>query len=263
MKKIVLCPNPARDIGYSSTLETIAILEEAGLNYSVCPLFDQTSETRMLGSARFSLPEDELPGAYMAICFGGDGTIMRTARIASRYNVPVLSINKGNMGFIAELESVDRSMILKALNGDYRLDTRLMLDIAVNRNGERIYGGFALNDAVISKGGTAKVIGITAYSDGSEVMSYRGDGIIIATPTGSTGYSMSAGGPLIEPQTESIIITPICAHSMTARAFVVSRDRTVTVELGSLSDREAYLSVDGGSSVELKSGDVVSAIRSN
>ena len=144
----------------------------------------------------------------------------------------------------------------------YTIEPRMMLDVSVRRGRETLYRDLALNDAVITKGAVARVIDLIVRGDGVHIYDYSGDGVILATPTGSTAYSMSAGGPIVEPTSENILVTPICAHSLHAKPLVMGRDRIVSVRIGKLSRKTAYLSVDGGRAFKLCGGDTVEVRRS-
>ena len=199
--------------------------------------------------------EEAVDSAEMIITFGGDGTILRAARLVADRPIPILGINMGGKGFMAELETDDIKLVACAARGEYELGYRMMLDAELWRGGKAVSGDFALNDVVIR--GINKVIEVTLYGDGSRISSFEGDGAVIATPTGSTAYSMSAGGPVVEPLAHNIIVTPICAHVLEAKPYVLMSDRNVTVELGFSKSNPAYMSVDGCEPVPVFSGDEI------
>jgi NAD+ kinase len=206
--------------------------------------------------------DHELPGAFMVICFGGDGTILHMAKAATRQNVPILGVNMGTLGFMAELENSELSMLQKLATGEFHIDERMMLDVTVHRARDIIFHDICLNDAVITKGAVARVIHLDVDCDGVRAMECNGDGIIVATPTGSTAYSLSAGGPVVEPEASSILITPICAHDMVSRSIVASDKRVITMALMPNTRRSAYLSVDGGKALRVNAGDLVTIKKS-
>ena len=264
MNNILLCPNMHRDVGLKVTLEAKKMIEDSGNRAILCPLFAKDAGTQVPKDLEPSAVSDQIARADMIFCLGGDGTILHVAKIASEFSVPILGINLGNRGFMAELEGEDISPIAQVLAGDYQIDKRMMMDVRVERAGETIFSDFALNDAVVKNGGDARIIYMTLYGDDRKLSGFFGDGLILSTPTGSTAYSMSAGGPIVEASAENIIMTPICAHALEAKAFVLAYDRQATVEIGRLSEgKSAHLSVDGGPSVELMSGDVVRAKKSS
>jgi len=151
------------------------------------------------------------------------------------------------------LEPEELSLIVKAAKGEYSISRRMMIDMKLMRQGQQIYEDRALNDVVVH--GYGDCVNITAWCCGDKITGFSGDGIILSTPTGSTGYSMSAGGPIVEPDAENIIISPICPHIMGMRSFVLSPERTVTVRTEKLHSRRAYLSVDGNWTLDLENGD--------
>ena len=260
-KKIILCPNAERDKDYALTGRVLGLLEKCGRHAVVCPVFDNGALTRTpaRGVETADL-ETELTYAEMIITFGGDGTILRAARAAAGYSVPVLGVNIGGKGFMAELEIEDIGLITAAAGGDYRIDSRMMLDVEVLRDGNAVANDFALNDVVIK--GDNKVIDLTLLGDGQKISYFYGDGVIVATPTGSTAYSMAAGGPIVEPAAHNIIVTPICAHVLQAKSFVLVSDRHVSVEIENRKRNLAYMSVDGGDHVDIQSGDVINVRKS-
>jgi NAD+ kinase len=250
-----------RDKDLVLTQEVYGMLTASGVTVTVCPLFEEDCDMPACAGLNVSTLEKELDGADMLITFGGDGTILRTARAAAGKSVPILGVNMGTKGFMAEIEKEDIGLIPGAVLGNYALDRRMMLDVELLRDGAVIYSDFALNDVVVA--GITKVIDITLYGDGQVISHFSGDGAIVATPTGSTAYSMAAGGPIIEPCADNIIVTPICAHVLAAKAFVMASDRLVSVELGTVKANPAYLSVDGGGYLNLVSGDIVNVKKSN
>lgn len=260
MKKVVLCTNPTKDKKYELTKRVYDMLEGKA-ECVVAPILDSTGRKVPHGMKTQPI-EQALKGADLMISFGGDGTILKTARLAAENDVPILSINLGRLGFLTELEDADEEYILRALKGDYKCDSRMMLDVVLSRGGEAIYSDCALNDAVISNGREARGVVLKLEGDGVVISEFYGDGVILSSPTGSTGYSMSAGGPVVEPSARNILITPICAHSPTARCFVLPEQAEAKVIVGSLTGRQAYLSVDGGKSIKLKEGDAITATAS-
>ena len=262
MKKIVMTPNPYRDRNFKYANQAEKILREAGMETRICLAFDPDKN--------FELPEDvvlhdltqELRDADLLICFGGDGTILHASKAATRAGIPVLGVNIGTMGFMAELESGELSMLSRLAQGDYTVEKRMMLHVKAEHEGQILLEEDALNDAVITKGAVARTVQMAVACDGVEIMSFGGDGVILCTPTGSTGYSISAGGPIVEPTAENIIVTPICAHDMRAKTVVTSAQREITVEIGRIGRKSAFLSVDGGRALRLGMGDKVTVTRS-
>ncbi|MDO4608466.1 MAG: NAD(+)/NADH kinase [Clostridia bacterium] len=190
-------------------------------------------------------PQDELfKIADVIITIGGDGTIMRFAKIAAREGKPVLGINAGRVGYLANIEQNEYPLLAKLKSGEYTIEERMMFNITVKENGNVIGEYEALNDAVISSGYISRIIDISACVDG-DIISYHADGLIAATPTGSTAYSMSAGGPVIDPSMKCACLTPICSHSLAAKPILVNGDKVIKLKAYSKKRTDIYLSVDG------------------
>ena len=258
--KVVLSPNPYRDRGLKAAQAAEKILRNVGVETVMClPFQVDGSGVELPKHIRFQNTQEELKSADMLICFGGDGTILHAAKDANACHVPVLGVNLGSVGFMAELEQGELSMLSRLAAGKYTIEERMMLDVTVRREGKMIYSELALNDAAVTKGAVARVVDLEVYGDKVLISSFSADGVLISTPTGSTAYSMSAGGPIVEPTAENIIVTPICPHALSARSFVLGRGRTVSVRLGRMVRKTTYLSVDGGKAFRLNSGDVVEA----
>ena len=262
--RIILSSNPYRDRGLRTALEADRILRKAGAETVLClPFVPKKGERLDLPrQAALHKLEEELPKADLLVCFGGDGTILHAARDATLHGVPILGVNMGSVGFMAELERTELSLLVPLAKGHFVTEERMMLDIRLLRGEKQISQDLALNDAVISKGSIARVVELDVLADRTLVTSVTGDGIIISTPTGSTAYSMAAGGPIVEPTSQAIIVTPVCAHRLTARAMVLSMDRTVTIALPKSARKCLYLSVDGGKAIRLSGGDRVEVKRS-
>ena len=263
MKKVILTPNPYRDKGFQTVRKAMAVLQEAGIETKLCLPFEVDKTFELPKDLRFSRLDRELQGADLIICFGGDGTILHTAKTATRHNIPILGVNIGTMGFMAELEAEELQELKRLATGDYSVDSRMMLDVTVHRDRDIIFHDICLNDVVITKGAIARIIHLAVRCDGVQAMECGGDGVIVATPTGSTAYSLSAGGPIVEPDAHSIIVTPICAHDIGSRCMVASQKRVITVELSQNARRNAFLSVDGGKALRMNMGDVATIKKSN
>ena len=263
MNHIILTPNPYRDKNFQTVRTALKVLKDAGMEPKLCLPFEVDRSYELPKDLRFHKLDRELQNAELVICFGGDGTILHMAKSATRKNVPILGVNIGTMGFMAELESTELDQLARLANDDYTLDKRMMLDVVVQRDRDIIFHDIGLNDVVITKGAIARIAHLAVKCDGVEAMQCGGDGIIVATPTGSTAYSLSAGGPIVEPEASNILITPICAHDVMSRCIVASDKRVITVELVRNARRNAYLSVDGGKALRLNMGDVVTVRKSN
>lgn len=258
-----MTPNPYRDKDFQTVRRASQILTEAGIEVRLCLPFEVDRSYDLPKDLRFSRLDHELPGADMIICFGGDGTILHMSKTATRAGIPILGVNIGTMGFMAELESTELEQLKSLATGEYTIDKRMMLDVTVFRDRDIIFHDICLNDVVITKGAVARIVHLAVECDGVEAMECGGDGVIVATPTGSTAYSLSAGGPIVEPAAHSFLVTPICAHDVGSRCMVASDKRVITVKLTRNARRNAYLSVDGGKSVRLNMGDVTTIKKSN
>lgn len=224
---VLLCPNAHRDHGLASTLAIAEALRKHGHEVRISPfLSDGLENTWPRDIPTAALPM-ALPGARLVVSLGGDGTILQLSRYLAGSGVPILGVNLGNKGFLAELEQTETDCILEVADGHYTVQTRMMLDLKLFRKGELVYEGSALNEAVVRA--SVSVVKLEAFSDGREVTAFSGDGMIASTPTGSTAYSMAAGGPIVEPCADCIILTPICTFRLAARSYVLKADREVSI----------------------------------
>ncbi len=251
---ILIEPNPTRDHELKIAREAAKILCDAG----ACTVMRTETYEVLCRDVENALCLDEVdiyPDAVVAI--GGDGTFLKAAREACVYGAPIVGVNLGSVGFLMELDKEELKKLSSIATGEYSVEERMMLRAVICRDGKTVYDEHALNDCIISRGGTMRSITLQLYSDGNHIKAINGDGVVIATPTGSTAYSMSAGGPVVDPKTECIIVTPICPHALYAKSFVLDKEREVTIEVDSLEGREAGLSTDGVDSVPLCQGDKI------
>ena len=262
MKKVVMTPNPYRDRNFKYANQAEKILRDAGIETRICLAFDVDKNFELPADVVLHDLSKELRDADLLICFGGDGTILHASKSATYAKVPILGVNIGTMGFMAELESSELDALARLAGDDYTIEERMMLHVRAEHEGKVVLEEDALNDAVITKGAVARIVQMAVSCDGVEIMNFGGDGVIVSTPTGSTAYSMSAGGPIVEPATKNIILTPICAHDMRTKAIVTSPQRRITVEIGRIGRKSAFLSVDGGRALRLSTGDRITVTRS-
>ena len=237
--RVLLSSNPYRDRGLRVALEARRILNNAGAETALCLPFAPRKGDRLdlPRQVKLGSMEEELKRADVLLCFGGD--------------VPILGVNMGSVGFMAELERGELSLLTLLAAGEYRTEERMMLSVRVLRGEKVLSEDLALNDAVISKGSMARVAEMEVRADGVLVTNLMGDGVIVSTPTGSTAYSMSAGGPIVEPTSRDIIVTPVCAHQLSTRSMVLAPERLVTVQLPRGSRKHLYLAVDGGKALRI------------
>ena len=259
---MILTPNPYRDKDFDTVRQARNILRECGVEVKICLPFEVDRSFDLPKDLYFSRLDRELQTSDLIICFGGDGTILHMAKTATRAGIPILGVNIGTLGFMAELENTELDQLKRIAVNDFTIDSRMMLDVTVQRDRDIIFHDICLNDVVITKGAVARIVHLNVACDGVQAMECGGDGVIIATPTGSTAYSLSAGGPIVEPEAHSIIVTPICAHDVASRCMVASENRVITVGLTKNARRNAFLSVDGGKALRLNLGDVATIRKS-
>ncbi len=240
--------------------------ELAGLAGEVCAWLERRGiaarldeETARAVGRKDGFPRNRLPrGTDLLIVAGGDGTLLSMARVAVPEKVPILGVNLGGLGFLTELQPDEiYAGLERVLRGTFSVEHRQTLRVRVRRGG-RLAGEYALlNDAVITKAALARMITIELRADGKEVARYTSDGLIIATPTGSTAYNLSAGGPILDPRMRAFVIAPICPHTLTYRPLVVPPDVRLRATLESVNE-EAYLTLDGQVGFPMSTGDSIS-----
>ncbi|MEI6126742.1 MAG: NAD(+)/NADH kinase [Pseudomonadota bacterium] len=203
---------------------------------------------------RENIPEH----ADLLIVFGGDGTLLSVARLPGAENVPILAVNLGGLGFLTETRGDEINQVLeKVLEGDYAIDRRMMLEATLRAHDTKPDTSFrALNDIVINKGALARIMDLDTSVNGNFLNTFKSDGLIICTPTGSTGYSLSAGGPIIYPSLNLISLTPICPHTLTNRPIILPDDSIISVTLRSESE-DVFLTIDGQVGIRICKGDPI------
>ena len=258
MKRVILCPNPYRDTDLKVAERSREILESTGVETVTCLPFQPEGKTKVSAALKATAPlEEEIKHADLLIAFGGDGTILHLAKTVAIHDVPVLGINLGSLGFMSELEANELDRLRDLAPWKFSVESRMMLDVEIFRNGRSVYSTIALNDAVISKGSIVRVVRLETFTEEGRLTRVTGDGVIISTPTGSTGYSMAAGGPIVEPTARNLLITPICPHSTRSDSYVLSPEHVITVLATDANRKFVYLSADGGKAFSLKNGDKV------
>ncbi len=243
MKTIGILYNPRIAQAYPLAEEVAAWIEQRGWRAQVCATDD----------APDTLCWQE---ADLLMTLGGDGSILRAARAVAPYSAPILGINLGRVGFLTEADPETwQDVLSRALAGDYWVEERMMLRATARRNSEILGQSEALNDVVVGRGARARVVHLRVEVDGGYLATYIADGLIVATPTGSTAYALAAGGPILPPQLRNILLVPIAPHLSMARPIVLSEG--VTVRITVTGGRPAVLTVDGEIQAELESGDEV------
>lgn len=221
-------------------------------------IFDCETQKALQTKAYRALPSEELlQTCDVIIAVGGDGSLIHAAKKAVRFNKPVLGVNAGNLAFMAGVEKNELPLLKDLVEGNYEIDRRMLLDVFCDSHGELTEFGNCLNDVVIARGEQIKMITLNCFCDGKKINNYYADGIIISTPTGSTAYSLSAGGPVIDPRIESILLTPICTHSLFARSIIFDRNSELCIEVPKNKTGAIFISCDGDPSVEVKPGDKI------
>ncbi len=202
-------------------------------------------------------PEDAaLDGADVAVVVGGDGSILRAARALAPRGIPILGVNMGRIGFMSELEPSELDAIGAMCLGEYDIEERMMLRTTVRRGGETLLDAHSLNDMTVNRAENHKLIELDIWCDAQFLSKFRADGVIVATPTGSTAYSMSAGGPILEPTLHNLTITPICAQGLYTKSFVLAPNRRVSIKIAD-GHRGALLTPDGQEGVRVSAGDEI------
>ena len=207
--------------------------------------------------------DDIYDNAELAVVLGGDGFILDAARRAAPKGIPILGVNLGRVGYMTELETDELDLLDKYFSGEYRIDERSMLEVAVISSASaQKFSSFALNEIVIANGSTARIIDLMLMDNDQLISTYRADGLIVATPTGSTAYSLSAGGPIIDPKLSCFCATPICPHSLGARPIVFPDTAKLQIKNICTREKVLHLTVDGRATFDVFYGDVVQVTRS-
>lgn len=254
LKKIALIPNPTKSGAYEASLKAIALLKSFGGEILMTA---DLSEMYQANDISFFTSHEMLTAECDAVVtIGGDGTIIHAAKHAAKYQKPLLGINMGRLGFVAELEPNELSELKRLFTGDYTTEKRQMLRVVLEAaDGKRSF--FALNDAVISRGSTTKIIDLDVWLKKSYICHYRSDGLIISTPTGSSAYALSAGGPVIEPSMSCILMTPICSHSLFSKPVLFNPSSKILVRADAGEDTDLTLTIDGESTIPITADDTV------
>lgn len=254
--KIAVIPNLNKRDAEAYTARIVSLLRQCGAEV----LMHASLAGDYGGTVACVSHEEMVAWCDVVIAVGGDGTIIHTARHASRVDKPILGVNLGRLGFLAGVERDELHLLRRLFDGSYTVRRHMMLDVTVHgAAGEKTY--CALNDAVVS-GAQSKIFDFGLSVDGSETYRFRADGLILATPTGSTAYSLSAGGPVLDPQMDCILFTPICPHSLFNRSTVFSADKRLTVSADSEYSGDVFLTVDGDDPIHIARSDTISVRRS-
>ncbi len=259
--KFFIIPNMTRENAFSVTSLTINEL----LSIECSVLLDEELKDYFLNYSPeiiWGKQNEHLENCDIVVSIGGDGSFINAAKLATDFNKPVLCINAGKLAYLACLENDELTLLSSVVKGDYIKEKRMMLDVSILDKNERIiYHSNCINDAVVSRSGVIRIMKLSVSCNNAPLIDYLADGAIVATPTGSTAYSLSAGGPVIEPCVESILLTPVCPHSVFSRSVVLGGNSTL--EITHDNSGEAILSCDGQSAVVIPEGAVVCIRRSD
>ncbi len=247
---VYISPNPGKAMAYGISQRAAQIL----LTHEAQVLMQDGLQAECMTMGVVYLTQKEcLERTDVILTIGGDGTILHEANLSLEYRKPILGINLGRCGFLATCEVDEMEAKLSAVaRGEYFLDNRMLLYVRVL--GDDSWEGHALNDVVMTKGRLQQAVDFSIYCDDILVEHYRGDGVIVATPTGSTAYSLAAGGPILDSQTKGIVVTPICPHSLASPAMVFAQERKINLCVGQVADEEVFISCDGDAGYSVKAG---------
>ncbi|MCX7747511.1 MAG: NAD(+)/NADH kinase [Clostridia bacterium] len=254
MKKIGIIANQDRDPGFKYTKTLVeSIIQNLGevlLPKEIAPELNLNIQ---------GYEQDEIINqSEIVVCLGGDGTFLKVARMLYNKEVPILGINLGSLGFLTEVDRNDIPTAAEAIvGGKFGVEERMMLETKIVRTDGSVERDIALNDIVVSRGALSRILHLKTYINHVFIDSFPGDGLIISSPTGSTAYSLSAGGPIVEPDTDLIIVTPICPHILYSRSFVTPGERLVRVVIDEAYGHTAMVTVDGQKGYEVKGGDSI------
>ena len=245
-------PNLTKKGAYETSLQAVKILSKLGMQILMeCSLSRlYTNENIIFFGSEYTM----LKSCDMVLTIGGDGTIIHAARKSAPLDKPLLGINTGRLGFVAELEPNELDMLQRIAEGNYSIEKRMMLKVTCKNN-----EFYAMNDAVISRGSLSRLIDIdvSLAEDRGYICSYRADGLIISTPTGSSAYSLAAGGPVVEPTMKCIVMTPVCSHSLFARPVVFSHKSQLAVSASCDDNTQVYLTLDGAKTITIARSDII------
>ncbi len=260
--KIALLPNLTRDVGGTITKEICSWLRKYGAEYACQE--DDFGTFRDVEGMQSYVFEALIPWCDVIITVGGDGSMLRAAKTTVEYGKPLLCINAGRLAFMAGLESDELHLLKKLIDGEYWLDPRMLLHVKLKRNGRVLKEEDIINDVVVCRGSKLKILDLDVFCDDRLINTYRADGVVVSSPTGSSAYCLAAGGPVLNPSMQGIVVTPICAQSLFARSIVFSSENRLSVSLNEASFKsEVVLSLDGGDSIKFMEGDEVVITRSD
>lgn len=247
MLKVGIVPNLTRPKAFETVIDVTRQLDMLNIEY----FFDLAQKDKLFGKAVNGIFSDSLYDiSDIVIAIGGDGSFIRTAKQAAMHKKPVLCINAGNLAFLAGLEGNELTLLKNLISGDYAVDKRMMLKAVIKNDENEVQLGYFLNDVVVARGAEIKLVNLNVFSDGRMINNYRADGVIVSTPTGSTAYSWSAGGPVIDPALKCIMLTPICTHSPLNRSLVFNENSVIEIKSNDSFPQELSVSADGEDTIK-------------
>ncbi len=258
-KTIGIFANGKKDREFKYTKILADCIRNHGGDIRICPFVAEKAGIEITDANK----GDIYTKSDMLICLGGDGTFLKAARKAYLFDLPILGINLGSLGFLTEVDRDDIDKAVRALmDAQYEIEERMMLKAVIRRKDGCIFEDTALNDVVISRGAISKIINLRTYINDNFIDTFPGDGLIVSSPTGSTAYSLSAGGPIVEPNIGLMIISPICPHILYSRSIITPEDSAVRIIIEGNSDCGDMITIDGQKGYSAGSGDVVEVTRS-
>jgi len=263
MKNIGVIVNTDRDVDLKYTGILVTSICEAGANTVVLSEVADKLNLDNCNIIKKSRQSEILKDAEFLISLGGDGTFLKTARAVYKKDLPILGINLGSLGFLTEVEKNEiKDAVNCLITGKYIIEERMMLESAIIRDNKIIDRDTALNDIVISRGALSRILRVKTYINDVFVDMFPGDGLIVSSPTGSTAYSLAVGGPIVEPDIDLIIVSPICPHILYSRSFITAGDRKVRAVIDESYTHKAMVTVDGQKGYEIRGGDIIEVKKS-
>ena len=262
-RRILLVAHPRRKEAHDLAAGVVQRLHDAGMEVVVLP--DEAAAVDLAGSPNVTLadPTDPARGCELVCVLGGDGTILRGAEMSRGTGAPLLGINLGHVGFLAEAEREDLGATVEHIvTRNYTVEERMTLDVTVRHDGDRVYTSWALNEASVEKAARERMLELTVEIDGRPLSTWGCDGVVMATPTGSTAYAFSAGGPVVWPDVEAMLLVPISAHALFARPMVVGPNSHLALEVVPVAEGVGVLWCDGRRAVDLPLGARIEVVRS-
>lgn len=262
MKKFFIITNGLKDTELKVTQKIRTILDGKSIKYQINSVLNTGKNKDIFYTNKNDIDAD----TDCILVIGGDGTLIQAARDLADIDIPMIGVNLGHLGYLAEIERDNiEETVSMIIDNNYKIESRIMLNGDVCRNGRKLYEDIALNDIVLGRAGALRIIDFKVYVNDEYLNLYSADGMIVSTPTGSTAYNLSAGGPILEPAANIMAITPICSHTLGARSIVLSADSRIKIEICSnrhFDDNDTKVYFDGNASYMLQAGDIINIRKS-